>query len=295
MCGIMGYYSFGEKLPDKEKIASLFSLLETRGHNASGFAYILDGNLIVQKAPIKSSDMVKTDIWKELTIPKIMIFHTRLKTQGDETNNYNNHPLFNKQGLALVHNGIISNDQQILARNRRDGEVDSEAILVLLSSRSKGDKIKRVFDRLEGSFSFAVIDKNSPNTLMLVKKDNPLDLYLNTEEDILYFCSERELMKEAFSITTASFRGFNIGENNYHFYGMENNHCLILNSEGVESYKRYYPKRAVYQYGRDHYNEDLVVDCPFCLTRTMYDPNFLINQCRYCGSEINEEDMYVFA
>jgi len=64
MCGIMGYYSFGRTIPNKEKITNMFSLLETRGRDASGFAFINNGELVVHKSPIKSSDMIKTDEWK---------------------------------------------------------------------------------------------------------------------------------------------------------------------------------------------------------------------------------------
>ena len=38
MCGIMGYYSFGSTLPDKDKLTDMFSLLESRGRDASGYA-----------------------------------------------------------------------------------------------------------------------------------------------------------------------------------------------------------------------------------------------------------------
>ena len=50
MCGIMGYYSFGNTMPDKDKITNMFSLLESRGRDASGYAFIKDNNLIVNKA-----------------------------------------------------------------------------------------------------------------------------------------------------------------------------------------------------------------------------------------------------
>ena len=66
MCGIMGYYSFGNTMPDKDKITNMFSLLESRGRDASGFAFIRDNNLIVHKDAMKSSEFVKTDEWKEL-------------------------------------------------------------------------------------------------------------------------------------------------------------------------------------------------------------------------------------
>jgi glucosamine 6-phosphate synthetase-like amidotransferase/phosphosugar isomerase protein len=149
MCGIMGYYSFGSRLPDKNKITNMFSLLENRGRDASGFAFIDNNELVVHKAPIKSSDMIKTDDWKKLELPRVMILHCRMKTQGDEKNNANNHPLFSKQGIAIVHNGVIYNDKEIFGKKQRDAEVDSESILHLLSMRIRGDKIKRLFDYSE--------------------------------------------------------------------------------------------------------------------------------------------------
>ena len=195
--------------------------------DASGFAFIDDGELVVHKAPIKSSDMIKTDEWKKLTLPKVMILHCRMKTQGDEKNNANNHPLYSKQGIAIVHNGVIYNDKEILwQRNREMEKLISESILHLLSMKIRGDKIKRLFDRIEGSFAVAVIDRNDPEKLILIKKDNPIDLYLDAEDDILYFCSERDIMKQALKIQSISSRGFNLGEGNYHSYEMQNNHCL---------------------------------------------------------------------
>ena len=87
MCGIIGYYSFGNTMPDKNKLTDMFSLLESRGRDASGYAFIRDNNLVVHKAPVKSSDLIKTNEWKNLKLPGIMIMHTRMKTQGTEKNN----------------------------------------------------------------------------------------------------------------------------------------------------------------------------------------------------------------
>src|ERR1035438_503228 len=266
MCGIMGFYSFGDQKPEKDKITVMFSLLESRGRDASGYAFIKNGNLIVDKTPIHSSAFVKQKEWQDLELPKIMILHTRMKTQGSEQDPHNNHPLYNKEGVAIVHNGIIHNDHEIFGKNQRDGEVDSEAVLAVFSSKGKGDKIKRIFDRIEGSFAVAIINKAEPNTLILIKKDNPVDMYYNTDQDILYFCSEREIMQEALGIQSESKRGFTIGEKDYHFYQMENNHALILNKEGVESYKRY-NTRDRWGSNRDfgRYNLDrITVQCPWC-------------------------------
>ena len=257
MCGIMGYFCFGEVTPKKEEITEMFTMLETRGRDASGFAFIRDGNLIVHKAATASSEFVKTKQWTEQQIEPMMIFHTRLKTQGETKNNMNNHPLFNKQGWCIVHNGIINNDKEIFSRTKRDAEVDSEAILALLSPKTKSDRIRILFDKIEGSFATAIINKYDPNRLILIKKDNPIEL-------------------------------FNIGEGKYHHYTMENNHALILNKDGVESYKQYYPRPNRWFSGPDR----LVVQCPYCLSETTYYDGRVFNRCDVCGMNINEEDFY---
>ncbi|MBI2417423.1 MAG: hypothetical protein HYV28_05875 [Ignavibacteriales bacterium] len=289
----MGFYCFGDKKPDKQKTTMMFELLESRGRDASGFAFLRDDNLIVHKAPIRSSIMTHSKEWKELELPSVFIAHTRMKTQGSEQNNKNNHPLYNKEGLCIVHNGMIHNDKEIFGKSKRDGEVDSEAILAVLSTKNKGDKIKRVFDKLEGCFAFACIDKNNPDTLILVKKDNPVELYYDSHDDILYFCSETDIMREALGIQKNTKRGFNIGEGAYNHYTMENNFCLIINKDGVESYKRYSPRREHWGY-RDYYKGDeLIIECPHCLGATIYHEGKIFNRCENCGSPLNEEDLYV--
>ena len=302
MCGIMGYYSFGRTTPNKNKIEKMFVLLESRGRDASGFAYINNQNkLVVSKAAVKSSDFVKESDWKSLVLPKIMILHTRAKTQGEPTNNMNNHPLFTKDGLCIVHNGMIFNDKEIFGKKeKRDAEVDSEAILAVLAAKGKKtnesveDKIKHVFDKLEGGFAVASININEPSELVLFRKDNPIELYYDSSDDILYFCSERRIMLEALGISKSSKRGFNLGENSYHHYELENNHALIINTDGVETYKKYFPKRESWHYRNNYSLDDYdFVECPYCYSVTEYDEGKLFNRCSYCGQVLNEEDIYV--
>ncbi|MBV6421611.1 MAG: Amidophosphoribosyltransferase [Ignavibacteriaceae bacterium] len=298
MCGIMGYYSFGKTIPEKEKITTMFSLLESRGRDACGFAFIEDNNLIVYKKPIKSSELIKEADWKSLDLPRMMILHTRMKTQGSEKNNANNHPLFSKNGIAIVHNGIIYNDKEIIGKKQRDGEVDSESILHLLSAKTKGDRLKRLFDRIEGSFAVAVIDRNDPEKLILIKKDNPIDLYYDSRGDILYFCSEREIMQQSLNIESVTQRGFNLGEKDFHFYEMQNNYALIINKDGVESYQKYYPAKSRWFDRQFHYPvasdfDEIMIECPWCFCQTTYHDGKLFNKCEVCGMGINEEDLYV--
>jgi predicted glutamine amidotransferase len=272
----------------------MFELLESRGRDASGFAFLRAGNLVVHKAAIRSSVMVRSKEWKELVLPPVFIAHTRAKTQGSERDNKNNHPLFTKDGLCIVHNGMIHNDQEIFGKQKRDGECDSEAILAVLASKQKGDKIKRVFEKLEGCFAFACIDKANPEQLILVKKDNPLELYFDADSDILFFCSEADLMREALEIRKSTLRGFNIGEGNFHHYTMENNYALIVGKEGVESYKRYTPRREDFRFNELSYiGDELMIECPYCFGMTLFNTGHLVNRCQHCGQSLHEEDLYV--
>jgi asparagine synthetase B (glutamine-hydrolysing) len=196
---------------------------------------------------------------------------------------------------------MIFNDKEIFTKGMtRDAEVDSEAILALLSKHSKGDKLKLLFDKLEGNYALAMISKDRPDKLTLVRKDNPLDIYYDSENDILYFCSEREIMQEGLGIRPLKKRGFHVGEGDFHFYEVENNHALIINDEGLQLYKRYQPKEfgffGSYRGSRYSYldiDDDVIeVECPYCLTMTKYNWVNLFNRCEHCGSVIKEEDLY---
>jgi glucosamine 6-phosphate synthetase-like amidotransferase/phosphosugar isomerase protein len=300
MCGIMGYYSFGDTVPDKRKIEKMFVLLETRGRDASGFAFIdpVTNKLSVTKSPVPSSNLIKYPQWTTLDLPKIMIAHTRMKTQGEPSNNMNNHPLFTKDGLAIVHNGQIYNDKEVFTKKvKRDAQVDSEAILaVLAKSKRKEDPIKRIYDTLDGAFAVACIDQNDIEKLTLIKKENPIELYYNSEDDILYFASEKGIMQEALEIRPTLQRGFSLGERNYHYYEMEDNHALIINSQGIESYKKYRPK---YSWGYSHFAKEsfdddlMLMECPYCFGMTYYNWDKIENKCQHCHQYFVEEDLYV--
>jgi len=297
MCGIMGYYAFGRTMPDKKKLEDMFILLETRGTDASGFAFVdrVKNNLRVTKAEVPASKLIESPGWQNLQLPKIMIFHTRMMTKGKPSNNMNNHPIFNKKGLAIVHNGMIYNDNEIFKKKtKRDAEVDSEAILAVLgNTKPTKDPIKEVFEALEGGFAVASIDKKRPDVLTLFRKDNPIDLYYNSKDDILYFCSEREIMQEALKINHSSRRGFSLGEEDYNFYEIGNNHALVLNDKGVETYKEYTPKVGFWDYGFDEINDNIIVECPYCLGVTHFNWGLLDNRCEHCGMPIEAEGMYV--
>ena len=126
MCGIIGYQSQNKEAFDK--LDEGLKRLEYRGYDSFGFATINEGVLLVEKKIGKvSTSSIKP-------IPgKIGIGHTRWATHGKVTEK-NTHPHKDCSGrLAVVHNGIIENFQElkkdlVLKEHIFLGETDTEII-----------------------------------------------------------------------------------------------------------------------------------------------------------------------
>lgn len=100
---------------------------------------------------------------------RFIVGHNRLTTQGGANRNHNNHP-FETRDLVLVHNGIISNENELNRRKdlRFKGETDSLTIIHALQAKlSSGstilEAIKVVAENLEGSFSVLLYYKTDGN------------------------------------------------------------------------------------------------------------------------------------
>ena len=208
MCGIAGYYN-----PKPEKyihpqtnVADLLCLSQSRGSDASGIGFIENGNLFNLKLPMPAYQFVATKNFKKTikTIkPYAVIGHTRMKTQGVASNNYNNHPIVTKSGIGIVHNGIISNDLYLFNHYnlKRDGEVDSEIIIKMIEFYKTGFKknttaITKAVKKIDGNQSVAMLDRNEPDTLYLWNEGNPLALALEIKTGVIYFASEIDILRE---------------------------------------------------------------------------------------------------
>ena len=81
MCGIAGYFCYGDKRPQKRILSNLLEETQARGEHATGVSFIEDGTLRVIKSPLSGTDFVKkNEDWKNLpeeSIPKFMIMHCR--------------------------------------------------------------------------------------------------------------------------------------------------------------------------------------------------------------------------
>ncbi|MCL2264624.1 MAG: glutamine--fructose-6-phosphate transaminase (isomerizing) [Treponema sp.] len=189
MCGIIGYVGKEDAVPI---IVDGLKKLEYRGYDSAGIAvYSRNGfDVVKQKGrlAVLEERLTKRLLENKPLTGRLGIGHTRWATHG-EPSDVNSHPhVGSKNKIAVVHNGIIENYKQLKERleNREvsfASQTDSEVIAQLAEhyycadEAADGDLIDsviKVTNAVEGSYALGVMCIDDPDTLVAVKKDNPL-------------------------------------------------------------------------------------------------------------------------
>ncbi len=187
MCGISGIVhseNFGRNLLNSIRN------LEYRGYDSCGVAVIQNGKIDLRKN-IGGIDDVNLKERLDQMQGKIGIAHTRWATHGGVTQE-NAHPhLSANRKFAVVHNGIISNYQQLRDVMLSEGVcfeslTDTEVFVNLLEkSYTERNDLEQAFlaalQQIEGSFSIVMLSSHDPEHLYCVKKESPLLLGLGEE------------------------------------------------------------------------------------------------------------------
>jgi len=192
MCGIIGY--IGNR-PAKDILLAGLKLLEYRGYDSSGIGVILPKKekICIKKSPGKISALEK--ILKNcLLTGGTGIAHTRWATHGAPTH-ANAHPHLDcSKRIALVHNGIIENYEQLKKQLIKEGHVfesqtDTEVIVHLIEKFYKNISIEeavcRALKLLNGSFALAVISSCEPNKLIGARSGSPLIIGVGEGENFI--------------------------------------------------------------------------------------------------------------
>ena len=178
MCGIIGY--IGQK-PVAPILLSGLERLEYRGYDSAGIATLENDSLSIRKVKGKINNL-RALLDKSPIGGNIGIGHTRWATHG-EPSDTNAHPHINMSGdLAIVHNGIIENYQELKEKLTNAGKVflsqtDTEVIVHLLDYYYNGDMLQtivKVLSCLQGSYALGIISKSTPDILYCARKDSPL-------------------------------------------------------------------------------------------------------------------------
>src|SRR5437870_9620816 len=189
MCGIVGYAGPDQVLPI---IMEGLRRLEYRGYDSAGVA-ILDGGLTVVKRAGKLLNLESSLADRGGVAGTVGMGHTRWATHGPPTDG-NAHPHVDCSGtMAVIHNGIIENFQDLRERLAKSGhvlayETDTECVAHLLEEAYDGDlveAVRAVVTQLVGAYALVVMSAQEPDVIVGVKVSSPLVVGLGRGENML--------------------------------------------------------------------------------------------------------------
>jgi glucosamine--fructose-6-phosphate aminotransferase (isomerizing) len=193
MCGIVGGVAERNVAPI---LMEGLRRLEYRGYDSSGIV-VLNASCDLQR--VRSIGKIKNleeKIQQELESisGQIGIAHTRWATHGVPSEN-NAHPHICNNKVAVVHNGIIENYQQLKAKQLQDNyrftsETDTEVIVHAIHQQLEisDDLLQAVtqsVSQFEGAYALGVIAVNDPETLIAARKGSPLVIGIGIGEHFI--------------------------------------------------------------------------------------------------------------
>ena len=191
MCGIVGYAGRRKAAP---LLLDGLKKLEYRGYDSSGIAVESgDGVIRAVKAKGRLSRLTELTSGGETLDGTVGVGHTRWATHG-EPNDVNSHPHLSEKGrFAVVHNGIIENYLELKSFLTEKGfsfisQTDTEVIAHLLEYYFEGDVltcIRKVLNKLSGSYALGVLFNETPDVFYAVRKDSPLVVGLGENENFI--------------------------------------------------------------------------------------------------------------
>jgi glutamine---fructose-6-phosphate transaminase (isomerizing) len=189
VCGITGYVGKNEAAPI---LIKGLARLEYRGYDSAGIAVLEGRKIKALKMPGKIKELYE-GFKRTAMNGTVGIAHTRWATHG-VPNYINAHPHFDcRRAIALVHNGIIENCEELKAQLKKEGhkflsETDTEILPHLIEKYYKGvleNAVRRALKDTRGSYAIAVIHKDEPGKLVGARCGSPLVVGIGEDENFL--------------------------------------------------------------------------------------------------------------
>jgi len=189
MCGIVGAVASRDVTPT---LIDGLKRLEYRGYDSAGIAVVdpqekLDLRRSVGR--VASLEDISNDV-----SGTIGVAHTRWATHGRPAEN-NAHPHTSSSQVAVVHNGIIENHNELRVRQKEQGfpfssETDTEVIVHQIDwhmQQGQGlfEAVQTTVNELEGAYGLGVVSKQEPDTLIAARSGSPLLIGLGDDENFI--------------------------------------------------------------------------------------------------------------
>lgn len=191
MCGIVG--AVAERNITAILIEGL-KRLEYRGYDSAGLAVLTQNGELQRRRRIGKVSELEAAVAAEPLAGQLGIAHTRWATHGAPTEG-NAHPHFSGDEVAVVHNGIIENHEELREELKGLGyiftsQTDTEVIVHLIHNTLKSipdlaDALKAAVKRLHGAYGLALISAKQPDRLVAARSGSPLVIGLGLGENFL--------------------------------------------------------------------------------------------------------------
>ena len=190
MCGIIGYVGDAAAAPI---LVKALRNLEYRGYDSAGIATICDGKVRAEKDVGKLDQVLgKHDL--DSLPGNIGIGHVRWATHGEVTQ-VNAHPHFDcKREIAVVHNGIVENYQELRTRLESNhlfvSQTDTEVIPHLIeeymdAGASLEEAVLKASKQLKGCYAFAAVSVKEPDKIVATRRESPLVVGANAHRSFI--------------------------------------------------------------------------------------------------------------
>ena len=191
MCGIVGAVAGRDVVP---VLIEGLERLEYRGYDSAGVAILDDSLQLTRIRAVGKVSRLREALDDSPTRGTLGIAHTRWATHGVPSER-NAHPHVSRDGIAIVHNGIIENHEALRADLTARGyaftsETDTEVIAHRIHyhrSRSPSlfDAVRSTVAELQGAYALAVISEDTAGTLILARAGCPVVIGLGEGENFV--------------------------------------------------------------------------------------------------------------
>jgi len=180
MCGIVGAVAERDVVPI---LLEGLRRLEYRGYDSSGIAVVDRHDELARVRALGKVRELEPQLESTGIQGGLGIAHTRWATHGKPSES-NAHPHICNNAVALVHNGIIENHDELREKQIKQGyaftsETDTETIVhevyhQLETESSLFNAVKKTLTFLEGAFALAVVNKKDSNNMVVARRGSPL-------------------------------------------------------------------------------------------------------------------------